>query len=240
MTEPVRVLVPAVVNAEGLRSFERALDSALFGRSASRVIVLQGGASVFCEGLDFAALSEAGEAADDAVQRFARCLERIATAPKPVVAVVEGAATGGGVGVAAACDVVLASPRATFALTELLFGLLPAVIGPYLLQRISPARLRSWGLGAATWTAEQALQFGLVDAVADDATAARQLAAWARALARPPAEAVGPWKAQIAAPALAAAGFGARTTSERLHDPAIRGAIRRFVAEGEAPWVARR
>jgi enoyl-CoA hydratase/carnithine racemase len=241
MTDPVRVVVPDLVNGQGLRALERALDEAFFGRSASRVVVLQGGPEVFCEGLDLAGLSASSGAGDeDAVRRFARCLERIATAPKPVIAVVEGAATGGGVGLAAACGLVLAAPRATFALTELLFGLLPAVIGPYLRQRISAARLRAWGLGAATWTAEQALEYGLADAVAEDAAAARQVAVWARALSRPPAEAVGPWKALIAAPALAAAGFGARTTAERLHDPAVRGAIRRFVAEGEVPWLARR
>jgi enoyl-CoA hydratase/carnithine racemase len=241
MTELVRVTVPRVVDAPGLAALERALDEAFFGHPAARVVVLEGGEDVFCEGMDFRGLCPAGAVGDDdAVARFARCLERIAAAPKPVVALVEGAATGGGVGLAAACDLVLAAPRATFALTELLFGLLPAVIAPYLLQRVSPARLRAWGLGATTWTAEEAQQHGLVDAVHDDVAAVRALACWARAVARPPAAAVAAWKAQLASPAAAAAAFGARTTAERLRDPAVRGAIHRFVTEGEAPWLAAR
>jgi polyketide biosynthesis enoyl-CoA hydratase PksH len=153
-----------------------------------------------------------------------------------VIAVVHGAATGGGVGLAAACDLVLAARGATFALTELLFGLLPAVIGPYLAQRVSPARLRLWALGATTLDATVALQAGLVDGVADEPGLARETAAWVRRLARPPAEAVSLWKRQMATAAAAAANCAVWATNGRLRDPAVLASIRRFVEEGEAPW----
>src|SRR6185503_4938566 len=111
--------------------------------------------------------------------------------------------TGSGVGLAAACDLVLAAPGASFALTELLFGVLPAVIGPYLMLRVLPARVRLWALGASTWNAATALEAGLVDRVADEGRLDKELGSWVRDLARPPAEAVRRWKRQVSGPARA-------------------------------------
>ena len=231
-----RVRVPDVVNGRSLCAFDKALHAA-FADPVSRVVVLEGDDAAFCHGMDLAVASATDAPPDDDVKRFAACLARVATAPKPVVAVVRGAATGSGVGLAAACDLVLASPGATFALTELLFGLLPAVIAPYLLQRVSPARLRLWALGAATWTAAVALEAGLVDGMADEPRLTQEVASWVRCLTRPPAEAVRRWKRQVSGPARAGAASGVSVTSDRLRDPAVQGSIRRFVENGEVPWL---
>jgi len=231
-----RVRVPDVLNARSLCAFDKALHAA-FGDPVSRVVVLEGEGTAFCHGLDLVEMSETKAPSDENVRRFAECLARVATGPKPVIGVVRGAATGGGVGVVAACDLVLASPTASFALTELLFGVLPAVIAPYLMLRIQPARVRLWALGAATWTATTALEAGLVDGVADESRLGQEVAGWVRNLARPPADAVRRWKRQVSGAARAAAASGIPVTGDRLRDPVVQGSIRRFIEDGEVPWL---
>jgi enoyl-CoA hydratase/carnithine racemase len=231
-----RVRVPETLNARDLCAFDKALHAA-FGDPVSRVVVLEGDGTTFCHGLDLVEASET-EAADSHVRQFADCLARLATGPKPVIAVVRGAATGSGVGLAAACDLVLAAPGASFALTELLFGVLPAVIGPYLMLRVLPARVRLWALGASTWNAATALEAGLVDRVADDGRLDKEVGSWVRDLARPPADAVRRWKRQVSGPARAAAASSIAVMGDRLRDPVVQGSIRRFVEAGEVPWLA--
>ena len=82
----------------------------------------------------------------------------------------EGAARGGGVGLAAACDVVVASEDSSFALPELLFGLLPAVALPFLLDRISIQAIRLWALTGHSRSAAEAMADGLVDQIASRRT----------------------------------------------------------------------
>jgi len=234
-----RVRVPEVLNGRSLCAFDKALHAA-FGDPVSRVVVLEGDGTVFCHGMDLVEVSETEAPSDEQVRPFAECLARVATGPKPVIAVVHGAATGGGIGLAAACDLVLAAPAASFALSELLFGVLPAVIAPYLMLRILPARVRLWALGAATWNATTALEAGLVDGVADEPRLADEVAAWVRNLARPPADAVRRWKRLVSGPARAVAASGVPVTGDRLRDPVVQGSIRRFVEDGEVPWLTHR
>jgi enoyl-CoA hydratase/carnithine racemase len=232
-----RVRVPEVLNGRSLCAFDKALHAA-FGDPVSRVVVLEGEGTVFCHGMDLVEASGTEAPSDEHVRQFAECLARVATGPKPVIGLVRGAATGGGVGLAAACDLVLASPAASFALSELLFGVLPAVIAPYLMLRIRPARVRLWALGAATWNATTALEAGLVDGVADEPRLATEVAAWVRNLARPPADAVRRWKRQVSGAARAAAASGIPLTLDRLRDPLVQRSIRRFAEDGEVPWLA--
>ena len=118
---------------------------------------------------------------------------------KPLVAVVDGRAIGGGMGLACACDWVLATERSTFALPELLWGLVPAIIWPIITDRMAPHVARQWTLTAHARSAAEGLAVGLVDdLVADgqldaavrratrmlrrlDPTALVRLRSWARA-----------------------------------------------------------
>jgi enoyl-CoA hydratase/carnithine racemase len=139
----------------------------------SRVVVVEGGSGEFCEGLDLQTiggeLAAGGEpGAEQTLDGFRKLLLELRTTPRPVLAVVDGAAMGGGVGLAAVADIVIASRRATFALPETLFGLIPAVIFPYLAERIGVARARAMALAGETVTAEQAARWGLVDQLCDD------------------------------------------------------------------------
>jgi enoyl-CoA hydratase/carnithine racemase len=148
----------------------------------------------------------------------------------PTVAVVRGEALGGGLGLVAACDVVLASSTARFALPELLFGLSPSIILPFLRERVLPAPLRRLMLTGATVDASEALRLGLVDEVADPPDARRVV----RALGRGEPGARGLVKAL--SPAFEAEVWAAcEVTAERIASAPARARRARFAA-GDAPW----
>jgi methylglutaconyl-CoA hydratase len=89
-------------------------------------------------------------------------LERLA---KPTVALVQGAAYGGGVGLVACCDIAIASEAASFSLSEVKLGLIPAVISPYVVAAMGPRAARRFILSAERFSAQQALHHGLVHEV---------------------------------------------------------------------------
>lgn len=231
----IDIALPALLNSASITALRHSLDQA-YQSDQTRVIVLRGGAQTFCRGMDLAAAG--GTAAPESgVTEFAACLERIRLGPKPVVALVGGAATAGGVGIAAAADLVLASPNSTFALTELLFGLLPAVILPFLAERIGPARARLWGLSTHEWSAAEAQAHGLVDVVAPTPDLERPLRAWVRRLARAHPDAAALWKLHTAEQRSMDPRHGATVTIERLRDPFVLAGLRRFTDSGETPWT---
>jgi methylglutaconyl-CoA hydratase len=148
---------------------------------AIRVVVLRSTGKSFSAGADLnwmrrvADYTEADNRRDAAaLGRLMHTLDRM---PKPTLAVVQGAALGGGVGLAACCDIVLASTTAKFATTEVRLGLIPAVISPYVINAIGARQARRYFLTAEIITAETACRIGLVhelaapDALADRAEA---------------------------------------------------------------------
>ncbi len=137
-----------------------------------RYVVLSAEGPSFCAGADLEWMRSAAGAPEeenrkDAARVF-RTLEAIATCPKPVVARVHGAVVGGGVGLVAACDLAVAHPGATFRLSEVRLGLLPAMILPFLLRKVHRGALPWAVLTAARLSARQALEVGLVQAVSED------------------------------------------------------------------------
>ncbi|HEY1427155.1 MAG TPA: enoyl-CoA hydratase-related protein, partial [Caulobacteraceae bacterium] len=105
---------------------------------------------------------------DDAM-RMAVMLKHLWDIPALTVALVEGGAFGGGVGLAAACDMAIAIKGAKFAFSEVKLGLVAATISPYVVAAIGPRRSRRLFSTGEVFSAEQALAFGLVDEVVDDA-----------------------------------------------------------------------
>ena len=108
--------------------------------SITRVLVIAGSGDSFCAGADIAwmkasiALSEADNRADAAA--LSSLLESLDTFPHPTIARIQGAAIGGGSGLAACCDIAIASETALFGFPEVRLGLLPATISPYVLSAI--------------------------------------------------------------------------------------------------------
>jgi methylglutaconyl-CoA hydratase len=152
-----------------------AMEAALAGAAedpAVRVVIIGGSGRHFSAGADLRAMKsmrEAGHTANVAdAMRTQRLFAWLAELPKPVVARVHGAARGGGVGLVAAADVVVASNAATFAFTEVRLGIVPAMISPFVLARLGAARARRLFLTGETFDAEQALAWGLVDHTARD------------------------------------------------------------------------
>ena len=135
-----------------------------------RVVVLTGAGKVFSAGADFRwmlRMREAGtEANRDNARRTQRLFASIAELAKPVVARVNGPARGGGVGLLAAADVVVAAAEAHFAFTEVRVGIVPATIAPFVIARVGAARARRLFCTGETFGAADALAWGLVDRVA--------------------------------------------------------------------------
>jgi methylglutaconyl-CoA hydratase len=98
-------------------------------------------------------------------RRFAGMLHRIASAPKPVVARIQGAALGGGVGLACACDIAIAADNASFSVSEAKFGILPAVIGPYVTNAVGKRQAQRLALTTTRIGAAEALAIGIVQQV---------------------------------------------------------------------------
>ena len=136
---------------------------------AVRVVVLDGQGRHFSAGADLQWMQRDSVATlewnlTDA-RRFAAMLWRIASCPKPTVARVQGAALGGGVGLTAACDIAVAADDASFGVSEAKFGIVPAVIGPYLINAVGKRQALRLALSTTRVAAAQALDIGLVHEV---------------------------------------------------------------------------
>jgi enoyl-CoA hydratase/carnithine racemase len=233
---PVRIQVPRDLDTASVEALRRDLDEALASRSPA--VALHGASpEVFCLGLALG--RPAGD--EPAPHAFSALLTAMHRAPKPLVAVVEGQAIGGGMGLVCACDWVIASDRATFALPELLWGLVPAIIWPVITDRMPAHVARQWTLGAHSRPASEGLKAGLVDDLVPpaelDAAAGRatrglrrldpaalcRLRDWART------------SRQFDLPR--ALDLGANITSAMLEDPRVRHRWQIFEA-GEVPWSA--
>ncbi len=140
-----------------------------------RLVVLTGTGKNFSAGADLNWMQQAAAQDFDANRKdamaLAQMLYTIDSCPKPVVAVVNGAALGGGVGLVACCDIVVAQPSAQFGLTEVRIGLIPATISPYVTRRIGETQARRYMLTGERFDAETARRIGLVHEIGDDAGA---------------------------------------------------------------------
>jgi len=134
-----------------------------------RVIVIGGSGKVFCAGADVTWMSktihytEAENLSDAAA--MSRMFAALDALPVPVIGRVQGAALGGGAGLAAVCDVVAAEEGALFGFTEVKLGILPAVISPFALAKIGRSAARELFLTGARFSAARAREIGLVHVV---------------------------------------------------------------------------
>src|SRR5512144_1383679 len=152
------------VIAELMQAFRR-----LGADPAVRVVVLRAEGKSFSAGADLtlmecvACYSHEQNMAD--AMALAEMLHALDACPKPTLALVQGPAYGGGVGLVAACDIAVASETASFALTEVRLGLIPAVIGPYVIAAMGERACRRYFLTAERFPAAEAYRLGLVHQV---------------------------------------------------------------------------
>jgi methylglutaconyl-CoA hydratase len=175
---------PANRNAlsRAMRGRLRAALADALADDAVRVVVLDHTGRVFCSGMDLAEAAGGG-AQEQGVREFPELLQLIWSSPKPVLAAVRGPARAGGVGLLAACDVVVAASSATFGFSEVRLGLVPAVISAVVLPRMVPHVAHRLMLTGEVFDAQAALAGGLVDLVVPDGEVSEVLAAQVTALA---------------------------------------------------------
>lgn len=131
-----------------------------------RVVVLTGAGKSFCAGGDLGWM-QAQMAADPETRfvearKLAEMLNALNTLPKPLIGALQGNAFGGGVGMAAVCDVAIGVDSLKMGLTETRLGLIPATIGPYVIARMGEARARRVFMSARLFDAAEAVELGLL------------------------------------------------------------------------------
>jgi methylglutaconyl-CoA hydratase len=134
-----------------------------------RAVVLAGEGKVFCGGADINWMRSSLDLSFDAnvadAERMSDMYRAIDNCPKPVIARVHGAALGGGAGLAAVCDIAIASDETIFGFTEVKLGIIPAVISPFAVAKIGPSNARALFLTGERFDAHHAQAIGLVHAV---------------------------------------------------------------------------
>ena len=134
-----------------------------------RAVVIAGAGKTFCAGADVTWMAKTVRYTEEENLRDATAMSRMFAAidalPVPVIGRVQGAALGGGAGLAAVCDIVVAETDALFGFTETKLGILPAVISPFALAKIGRSAARELFLTGARFSAARAREIGLVHAV---------------------------------------------------------------------------
>ncbi|MFC1683550.1 enoyl-CoA hydratase/isomerase family protein [Candidatus Zixiibacteriota bacterium] len=162
---------PEVHNAFNDKMVEELLEvfSDIAERQDLRVVILTGQGKSFCAGADLNWMRRVKDYSFEEnlkeSKRLADLMYAIYALPLPTIARINGATIGGGTGLMAACDLVIAAQSAKISLSEVKLGLVPAVISPYVVRRAGESACRQFMLTGERLTAEKALDFGLVNQV---------------------------------------------------------------------------
>ena len=137
---------------------------------AVRAVVIAGRGKVFCAGADLNWMKRMGEMDFEANRKdavaFGTMLNRLYSLKKPTIARVHGAAFAGGMGLAAACDIAVASTETEFAVSEVRLGLTPATISPYVIAAMGERTARRYFLTAERFSAAEAYRVGFIQEIA--------------------------------------------------------------------------
>lgn len=155
-------------NGDLIAGLHEAMD--LLGQQAGlRVVVLKGNGAHFQAGADLAWINAQGKLGLEqnvaASRATAQAVRRLNELPVPTVAMIQGGCFGGGTGIAAACDIVVAADNAMFAITEARWGLVAGIVFPQLIQAIGLRNVRRYALSGERINAERAQQMGFVHEV---------------------------------------------------------------------------
>jgi methylglutaconyl-CoA hydratase len=243
-----------VLNRPDVRNaFNPALVDALLAwataasTGGARVAVLSGAGSVFCAGGDLAAMSATIAASRDEnvadAARMAAMFEALDRLPIPLIGRVQGAALGGGLGLASVCDIVVAADDALFGFTEVKLGIVPSVISPYALAKIGRSAARELFLTGARFDARRAREIGLVHSIVPADRLDHEINRYVGEFLSAGPEAVGQAKALIrhvaaCAPADVSA-FTAETLADRRVSREGQEGMRAFLEKRPASWVVR-
>ena len=223
--------------------------AALRGDGGIRGVVVRGAGKVFCAGADLHWMRDVEGHDAEQVARDSRRLQTmyraIVDCPKPVAARIHGAAMAGGLGIVACCDVVVAHASTRFCLSEVRLGLVPGVVGPFLLSKVGPGWLRYLAMSAVTIDAPAALRAGLVHEVAEDEDDLdRRVAAHAELMLAASPDALAETKRLLAglgaAPAAGSFAHSLQANVRARTSEAARVGIGAFLDRRPPPWAAPR
>src|SRR3954452_25251272 len=213
-----------------------------------RAVVIAGAGTVFCAGADVTWMSKTVHYTEEENLRDAMAMSRMFAAinelPVAVISRIQGAALGGGAGLAAVCDIVVSDDAARFGFTETKLGILPAVISPFALAKIGQAAARELFLTGARFSAARAREIGLVHSIAPAAELDSAVDGYVRELLTAGPEAVAAAKALIPnvwgrpiadAMPLTAAAIAARRVSAEGQE-----GLAAFLEKRPAGWIDRR
>ena len=137
-----------------------------------KILVIQGDEVYFCTGMDLKIFEREStndsQASKQFCEKYMLLLKKISLLPKAVISIIDGQVMAGGVGIVAVSDIVIATPRSTFILSEALWGLLPSMVLPYLSRRIGCQNAYKMTLTATRIEAANAREINLVDILTDD------------------------------------------------------------------------
>jgi polyketide biosynthesis enoyl-CoA hydratase PksH len=208
--------------------------------SEATMVVLDGSPEVFCAGADFAEIARVDTSCAQ-LERHAEAIYdlwlTLSTAPFMTICRVRGKVNAGGVGFVAASDVVIADETASFCLSELLFGLLPACVLPFLVRRVGWQRAHYMAVSTQTIGAGQAHNWGLVDVLdAYDGPAVRKHLGRIRRLSKVAIERYKRYVGALAGPVTAARAAAVAANVDAFSDSDNRRTIDRYVRTGKFPW----
>ena len=210
-----------------------------------RAVVIAGAGKVFCAGADVTWMSKTVHYTEDENLRDATAMSRMFAAinelPVAVIGRIQGAALGGGAGLAAVCDIVVAEDAALFGFTETKLGILPAVISPFALAKIGQAAARELFLTGARFSAGRAKEIGLVHDVVAAADLDVAVNRYVQELLSAGPEAVAAAKALIPTvwgrPIADATPITAAAIAARRVSPEGQEGLRAFLEKRPARWV---
>jgi methylglutaconyl-CoA hydratase len=212
----------------------------------ARVAVLSGAGTVFCAGADLTWMSKMVAYTHDENVRDARAMARMFEAldrlPIPLIGRIHGAALGGGAGLAAVCDIVVAAEDTAFAFTEVKLGILPAVISPFVLAKVGRSAARELFLTGARFSAARAREIGLVHAVGDQQEIDRVVAKYVNDLLTSAPGAAAAAKQLIAEVATrtptGAAEYTIDAIAQRRVSPEGQEGMKAFLAKRPPSWIS--
>ena len=227
------------------------LSSALFDLSVLdpqelRVLLLAGEGSVFCAGADLAYMqAQAARSPEENLadaRRLGAMFHRLAAFPAPVICAVQGAAMGGGFGLAACADLVLAEASAVFAVSEVRFGLVPALISPYVVRKLGVGRAAPLMLSGRRFEGAEAQALGLVHHVIQPgesmaALVSRHLGEWLKAGPEAARRTKALLMREAPLPDAELAEVLARAIAEVRGGAEAHAGLQAFFEKSAAPWV---
>lgn len=149
-----------------------------------RVIVIEGSNGIFSRGMDFKNLIKNSDKKINInfSEPYIKAVTAVRNSPKPVIAAIDGEVLAGGMGIALACDIIIATKRSVFGLSEVVFGIIPAYVFPFLLERVPFKKARFIVLSSRKFSSDDYYKFGIIDELAEDDSLEKKLTMYIKRL----------------------------------------------------------